>query len=94
MRTTERMLYSSPAITVEGFTAAFTARVKSVLRGLRNRKALSQLQELDDHHLRDLGLTRRDLAVALDNTHLLDDPFDALPRIARRRKTGKPARSR
>lgn len=86
MRTTERTIYSSPAFSLEGLTATFTARVKSVLRGLQNRKAMTHLQALDDHHLRDLGLTRRDLEQALDNTRLMHDPFDALPRIARRRE--------
>lgn len=87
MRTTDRTLFptlAAPAGSVQGF-AAITARVKAVLRGLRNRKAMMPLNELDDHRLADLGLTRRDVDFALHASGLMDDPFMRLPRQARQR---------
>lgn len=85
MRTTDRTFFhalAAPSQPVQGF-AAFTARVKAVLHGLRNRKAMMPLNELDDHRLADLGLTRRDVDIALHDSSLMEDPFKLLPRQVR-----------
>ena len=88
MRTTERTFAPALAPAGKAETQIFTfavAKVKSVLRGLRNRQALHALSEMDEFHLRDIGLDRRDVDRALEDANLLQDPFTLLPRAARQR---------
>ena len=88
MRTTERTF--ATALAPSGKTeshlfTALTAQVKSVLTALRNRRALMALSDLEDSHLRDIGLNARDVDRALENAGLLQDPFSLLPRQIRQR---------
>jgi uncharacterized protein YjiS (DUF1127 family) len=53
----------------------------SVLRALRNRRDIMRLADLDEHQLKDLGLTRTDVHGALA-VSLLDDPSSVLCDIA------------
>jgi uncharacterized protein YjiS (DUF1127 family) len=55
--------------------------VAALLRILRHRREISKLAELDDHHLKDIGLTRTDVSGALA-VSLLDDPSRVLCDIA------------
>ena len=59
--------------------------VKSVLRMIRNRIASNSLYDLDDRQLADIGLTRRDVELALNHSSLLEDPSTLLSRSARKR---------
>ncbi len=85
MSTTERMITTGPA------SAAWTTRfaldgialVKTVRRALRNRVAMTALNELEDHQLRDIGLTRSDVDIAVNRSRLLEDPYQLLPRKLR-----------
>ncbi|MCJ8506500.1 hypothetical protein MUU53_01095 [Rhizobium lemnae] len=93
MRTTDRTF--TPALATAGkaetrFFASAVFWVKSVLNGLRNRQALSAIAELDEVHLRDIGLNRRDVDHALETTGLLKDPFTLLPPAPRQRSTFSP----
>ncbi|WP_137135620.1 DUF1127 domain-containing protein [Rhizobium sp. FKY42] len=86
MRTTDRTF--TPALANAGkaetrFFATATSWVKSVLNGVRNRQALAAIAELDEAHLRDIGLNRRDVDHVLDTTRLLQDPFTLLPSAPR-----------
>ena len=88
MRTTDRTF--TPAMATAGkaetrFFATAVSWVKSVLNGLRNRQALAAIAELDEVHLRDIGLNRRDVDHALETTSLLQDPFTLLPPAPRQR---------
>jgi uncharacterized protein YjiS (DUF1127 family) len=56
-------------------------RVGKLVRTLRNRHAVRQLAELDDHALKDIGLTRNDVQGAL-GASLLSDPSLILGDIA------------
>ncbi|TRL39141.1 DUF1127 domain-containing protein [Rhizobium straminoryzae] len=82
MSTTERM--TSRAIAARrtpdlGLLTDVIAAATNVLRVFRNRKALNQLSELEDHQLADIGLTRRDVDIAMNQTGAFDDPFKLLP---------------
>ena len=82
MRTTDRTF--TPTLATAGnaemrIFATAVSWVKSVLNGLRNRQALAAIAELDEVHLRDIGLNRRDVDLALETTSLLQDPFAVLP---------------
>ncbi|WP_319411145.1 DUF1127 domain-containing protein [uncultured Cohaesibacter sp.] len=70
------------------FSSAVAGLVRLVAAGskiLRNRAAVKALQEMDDHTLADIGLTRGDVITAasqpLYRDPLLIDPFDARRRI-------------
>ncbi|WP_316859362.1 DUF1127 domain-containing protein [uncultured Cohaesibacter sp.] len=68
------------------FAAHSMRRVVSGLATIaRNRAALSQLSELDEHTLADIGLTKGDIVVAasqpLYRNPMLIDPFEARNRI-------------
>ncbi len=67
-------------------------RIKSAWRAIRNRIATGPLSELDDHMLDDIGLSRRDVVVALDRSGALDDPSLLLARAARTRARTRFAR--
>lgn len=90
MRTTQRTF--SPALAPAGkadtrLFAFAVAKVKSVMHGLRNRRALMAISELDELHLRDIGLNRQDVDRALEDASILQDPFTLLPRSTRQRST-------
>lgn len=88
MSTTERMTaraLSAARTTEMRLVAEVTAFVKSVLHALRNRQAMNALNDLEDHQLQDIGLTRRDLDVAINRSGLMDDPYKLLPRHVRLR---------
>ncbi len=62
MRTTVRTF--APALASAGkaetrFFASAVALIKTVLHGLRNRRAMAALYEFDDFQLNDIGLSRR-----------------------------------
>ena len=91
MRTTERMitreLSGMPKIETRLF-AGLKAFGKSVQRALRNRVAMNKLNELEDYQLLDIGLTRYDVEVAVNQSKLHEDPFALLPRKLRQRGHG------
>jgi uncharacterized protein YjiS (DUF1127 family) len=60
-------------------------RIKSAWRAFRNRVAANRLSDFDDRMLDDIGLSRRDVVVALDQSGALDDPSLLLARAARER---------
>ncbi|MBO0140363.1 DUF1127 domain-containing protein [Agrobacterium sp. Ap1] len=72
-------------------TAVFV-RIKSAWRAIRNRIAAHPLSELDDHMLDDIGLSRRDVVIALDRSGALDDPSLLLAKAARTRARTRFAR--
>jgi uncharacterized protein YjiS (DUF1127 family) len=70
-------------------------RTKSAWRAIRNRLASNALNELDDYQLDDIGLSRRDVARALDMSGALQDPSLLLSQAARdrsRHRFSRPAR--
>ncbi len=58
-----------------GVSAA--SRSGKILKALHNRRAVVRLAHLDDHALKDIGLTRSDVHGAL-GVSLLDDPSRVL----------------
>ncbi|SFB08843.1 protein of unknown function [Rhizobium sp. NFR07] len=60
-------------------------RIKSAWRAFRNRVAANRLSDFDDRMLDDIGLSRRDVVAALDQSGALDDPSLLLARAARER---------
>lgn len=62
-------------------TAAGSKQVGLVLRAWRHRREITRLAELDEHHLKDIGLSRTDVTGALA-VSLLDDPSRVLCGIA------------
>lgn len=95
---TDLKLVEAPAPVLAGLAradvvqVAVFARIKSAWRAIRNRIAAHQLSELDDHMLDDIGLSRRDVVVALDRSGALDDPALLLARAARERARTRFAR--
>jgi uncharacterized protein YjiS (DUF1127 family) len=88
MSTTERMTTRAPSAARTPETrlvAEVVSFVKSVLHALRNRKAMNALNNLEDYQLQDIGLTRRDVDVAINRSGMLDDPYKLLPRHLRLR---------
>jgi uncharacterized protein YjiS (DUF1127 family) len=59
----------------------FLAGLSSLQRALSNRMAVRELAQLDDHALKDIGLTRSDVQGAL-GVSLLHDPSCVLSGIA------------
>ena len=57
------------------------ARAGKLVRALRNRREIRQLAELDEHALKDIGLTRNDVQGAL-GASLMSDPSLILGDIA------------
>ncbi len=92
MSTTERTMTRTLSATrkvnvrlfadVIAYTAAWS---KTVLRALRNRKAMNALSELEDHQLFDIGLTRLEVDRAMIQSGLFEDPYSLLPPHARQR---------
>lgn len=88
MRTTERMIeldIAEPRDALIARLVATTARVKSVWRAARNRRAANRLADLDDFQLRDIGLCRSDVEQILRSSGIADDPSQHLSRSARSR---------
>ncbi len=77
-----------------GYVMGIMVRTKSVWRAFRNRLAANSLHELDDYQLNDIGITRRDVVVALDRSGLLDDPTRLLAGAARHHSRTRFARRR
>jgi uncharacterized protein YjiS (DUF1127 family) len=78
-----------------GWSAASVTRralppVKAILRGLSNRRAVNQLLTCDDRMLKDIGLTRSEVAGVL-GVPLFHDPSVLLARSVEWRRRGRPA---
>ncbi|OJF90346.1 DUF1127 domain-containing protein [Pararhizobium antarcticum] len=58
--------------------------LKSVLLQFRNRQAIGSLNDLDDHQLLDMGLSRHEVREALTSA-FFDDPGRHLTQAARHR---------
>ena len=85
MRTTERTTRIAIARpTATGRTNILWATLVSVYRAIRNRVVLNRLQDLDDHQLLDIGLTRSEVRQAATST-FFEDPFPQLRTSARNR---------
>ncbi len=76
-----------------GFVVGIMVRTKSVLRAVRNRMAANSLHDLDDYQLNDIGITRRDVVIALDRSGLLEDPTRLLVGAARQHSRTRFARA-
>jgi uncharacterized protein YjiS (DUF1127 family) len=61
------------------------ATMASFWYALRNRHEITSLSELDDHQLKDIGLTRHDINSALLSSTFFEDPSSHLTSAARRR---------
>lgn len=67
--------------------------VRSTWKALRNRRRVGSMLEFDDHMLRDIGLTRCDVAASLSGP-LLEDPSTRLRVLAVERRAGQRAQAR
>jgi uncharacterized protein YjiS (DUF1127 family) len=74
-----------------GATRAVLALVKNVARRMRNRRAVMQLLDWDEHALRDIGLTRADVRLSL-GLSWDEDPSMRLNDWASERREAKLAR--
>ena len=95
MSTTEcgselELVHGKPAR--KGLMAFVMLRTKSVWRVFRNRLAANSLYDLDDSQLNDIGITRHDVVMALNQSGALDDPSLLLSRAARERARHRFAR--
>jgi uncharacterized protein YjiS (DUF1127 family) len=63
----------------------------AILRAMVNRRHLGNLNELSDHQLADIGLTRGDLYAAR-HTRILADPTSTLSALSRQRRYERLAR--
>jgi uncharacterized protein YjiS (DUF1127 family) len=82
----EIKLVKAPGIGSVGLVqTTVLVRIKSAWRAIRNRLAANRLSDFDDRMLDDIGLSRRDVVVALDQSGALDDPSLLLARAARER---------
>ena len=77
-------LVQRPSLAVTVGTIALM-RFMSAWRAARNRLAVNQLSDLDDRMLDDIGLSRRDVDVAIGQSGALQDPSSLLARAARER---------
>jgi uncharacterized protein YjiS (DUF1127 family) len=83
---TEFKLAKTPAIVPAGLVQTVVlVRIKSAWRAICNRLAANRLSDFDDRMLDDIGLSRRDVVAALDQSGALDDPSLLLARAARER---------
>jgi uncharacterized protein YjiS (DUF1127 family) len=94
---TEIKLVKAPVIAPAGLVQAtgmgVLLRLASAWRVIRNRMAANALSDFDDRMLDDIGLSRRDVVVALDHSGALDDPSLLLARAARERARTRFTRS-
>ncbi|WJH39082.1 DUF1127 domain-containing protein [Aliirhizobium terrae] len=83
---TEIKLVNARGIGSVGFAqSTMLVRIRSAWCALRNRVATNRLSDFDDRMLDDIGLSRRDVVAALDQSGALDDPSLLLARAARER---------
>lgn len=88
MRTTDRTIaleLAKPRLSLTARLDGLWSTMTSVYRVLRNRLEINRLNELDDHQLMDIGLSRRELDNALLTATLFEDPSHRLVRSARNR---------
>lgn len=88
MPATEQLLKCDLATARPTLTTRLTrvlAWTASLWRAVRNRNQISSLNELDDHQLHDIGLTRYELQSALLASTFFEDPSSHLTASARRR---------
>lgn len=89
MRTSEQMIELDIAGPRRGTAVRFVetavAFIASAWRVAKNRHAINRLDDMDDHQLNDIGLTRPELKAVLRTTALNEDPSMRLARSARGR---------
>lgn len=88
MRTTERMIdldLARPGQPLLARIASAWTALRSAHRAWRNRMSVGSLQDLDDHQLQDIGLSRSDVANALFTSTFFEDPSHQLMRTVARR---------
>jgi uncharacterized protein YjiS (DUF1127 family) len=81
MREAASFIASRSGFAEAGLVPAALQFAERTVRAWRNRKSVARLGELDDHLLADLGLTRRDVNLALAQP-LFSDPSAELRRVA------------
>jgi uncharacterized protein YjiS (DUF1127 family) len=86
MRDAAQFIASQTRPLQAGILPALRDGAIALLRAFLNRRRLLRLTELDDHLLRDIGLSRQDLRVALD-LPFGEDPALELQRLARRSRS-------
>ncbi len=86
MRTTDSTLdlTLTGKLTAASRLAGLTGVMTSVWRLLRNRSAIGRLDDLDDHQLLDMGLSRHEVREALTSS-FFDDPGRHLTQASRNR---------
>ncbi|MDI7864818.1 DUF1127 domain-containing protein [Rhizobiaceae bacterium n13] len=87
MRTTERTIdldLAKPGRTLLSRIETVWSLLKSARQRMRNRAAVCHLQDLDDYHLRDIGLTRAEVDRAILTSTFFEDPSRRLNRSRRR----------
>ncbi|HTO34069.1 MAG TPA: DUF1127 domain-containing protein [Pararhizobium sp.] len=86
MRTTDSTLDLSLTgkLTAASRLTGLTGVMKSVWRLLRNRNAIGRLDDLDDHQLLDMGLSRHEVREALTSS-FFEDPGRHLTAASRNR---------
>lgn len=87
MSTSERMIelhIAKPQAGVLRF-AGIVASAAKFWRAFVNRRTANRLDDLDDHQLNDIGLTRLELHMTLRETGFASDPTKRLSSIAYRR---------
>ncbi|WP_244656203.1 MULTISPECIES: DUF1127 domain-containing protein [unclassified Rhizobium] len=82
VRKMELGVFAPRAATLEVVVASVVKGFRTVLRRISNRIAANRLNEMDDHQLADIGLTRNDLKNAFD-AGLTSDPTTRLAHCAR-----------
>lgn len=88
MRTTEQTFDRSltrTALPLKARVAVTVVKIASLLRVFRNRREISNLSELTDSQLLDIGLTRHEVRLALTTSTFFEDPSSRLTYSARRR---------
>ena len=85
MRTTEQTMELDCGKPMVTFTQRLITPVASLLRAFRNRSEINHLNDLNDNQLRDIGLTRADLAAAMLTSTFFEDPSDQLTHSAKKR---------
>lgn len=85
MRTAPAFSFSAAIPGFSRFAAVVAKRVDVVRRAIDGHRAMAQLAQLDEHALRDIGLTRTDVADAAHRP-LAEDPTIHLARVVRTRR--------